>query len=97
MIYRNCTSDQGSAGELANQAETGYDLTRFPINWEAQTVTCPEGKASSSWTPVQDAGKSLMKVKFSQHERFCGRDDAPPEALSESQSKRIASETMVFA
>jgi transposase len=48
------------------QAETGYDLTHFPINWEAQTVTCPEGKTSSSWTPVQDAGKSLIKVKFSQ-------------------------------
>jgi transposase len=48
------------------QAETGYDLTHFDINWEAETVTCPEGRISSSWTPVQDAGKSLIKVKFSQ-------------------------------
>src|SRR5216684_5631738 len=48
------------------QAETGYDLTHFDIDWEAETVTCPEGRSSSSWTPVQDAGKSLMKVKFSQ-------------------------------
>jgi len=48
------------------QAETGYDLTHFDIDWEAQTVTCPEGRTSSSWTPVQDAGKSLIKVKFSQ-------------------------------
>src|SRR5713226_1928775 len=48
------------------QAETGYDLTHFDIDWEAQTVTCPEGRPSSSWTPVQDAGKSLIKVKFSQ-------------------------------
>jgi transposase len=48
------------------QAETGYDLTRFSIDWEAETVTCPEGRISSSWTPVQDAGKSLIKVKFSQ-------------------------------
>jgi transposase len=29
-------------------------------------VTCPQGRISSSWTPVQDAGKSLIKVKFSQ-------------------------------
>ncbi len=48
------------------QAETGYDLTHFDINWEAETVTCPQGRISSSWTPVQDAGKSLIKVKFSQ-------------------------------
>lgn len=48
------------------QAETGYDLTHFLIDWEAETVTCPQGRSSSSWTPVQDAGKSLIKVKFSQ-------------------------------
>jgi transposase len=48
------------------QAETGYDLTHFSINWETETVTCPQGRMSSSWTPVQDAGKSLIKVKFSQ-------------------------------
>jgi transposase len=47
------------------QAETGYDLTHFAIDWEAETVTCPEGRISSSWTPVQDAGKALIKVKFS--------------------------------
>jgi transposase len=48
------------------QAETGYDLTHFDIDWEAETVTCPQGRTNSSWTPVQDAGKSLIKVKFSQ-------------------------------
>ncbi len=48
------------------QAETGYDLTHFGIDWQAETVTCPQGRISSSWTPVQDAGKSLIKVKFSQ-------------------------------
>jgi transposase len=48
------------------QAETGYDLTHFSINWQTETVTCPQGRNSSSWTAVQDAGKSLIKVKFSQ-------------------------------
>lgn len=47
-----------------SQAETGYDLTHFSINWEAETVTCPEGRISSSWTAVQDAGKPMIKVKF---------------------------------
>jgi transposase len=48
------------------QAETGYDLTHFSIDWQAKTVTCPQGRISSSWTEVEDAGKSLIKVKFSQ-------------------------------
>jgi transposase len=46
------------------QAETGYDLTHFSIDWEAEEVTCPAGRISSSWTPVEDAGKLLIKVKF---------------------------------
>lgn len=48
------------------QAETGYDLTHFCIDWEAEQVTCPQGHVSSSWTPVQEAGKVLIKIKFSQ-------------------------------
>lgn len=48
------------------QAETGYDLTQFAIDWDTERVICPQGRISSSWTPVQDAGKSLIKVKFSQ-------------------------------
>jgi transposase len=49
-----------------HQAETGYDLTHFSIDWERQTVTCPQGHSSSSWTPAQDAkGKPVIKVKFS--------------------------------
>jgi transposase len=48
------------------QAETGYDITHFSIDWEAKTVTCPQGRISSSWTPVQDKlGKPLPHVKFS--------------------------------
>jgi transposase len=49
------------------QAETGYDLTHFSIDWERQTVTCPQAHSSSSWTAAQDAkGKPVIKVKFSQ-------------------------------
>jgi transposase len=48
------------------QAETGYDITHFSIDWEAETVTCPQGRISSSWTPVQTSGgKPLTQVKFS--------------------------------
>ena len=47
------------------QAETGYDLTHFSIDWETKTVTCPQGQTNSSWTPVQEANTSLIKVTFS--------------------------------
>jgi transposase len=51
------------------QAETGYDLTHFCIDWQAQTVSCPQGHPSSSWTPAQEAkGKPVIKVKFSQRD-----------------------------
>lgn len=49
------------------QAETGYDLTHFVIDWEAETVTCPQGRVSSSWTPAHNAkGHPVIKIKFSQ-------------------------------
>ncbi|MBV9232210.1 MAG: IS1182 family transposase [Chloroflexi bacterium] len=48
------------------QAETGYDLSHFSIDWETKTVTCPQGQINSSWTPIQREGKSLMQVRFSQ-------------------------------
>jgi transposase len=48
------------------QAETGYDLTHFSIDWEAETVTCPQGQTSTSWTPAHNAkGHPVIKVKFS--------------------------------
>jgi transposase len=59
------------------QAETGYDLTHFSINWEAEQVRCPQGRISSSWTPVEDAVKSLIKVKFSQSDcKVCPARDS---------------------
>jgi transposase len=66
------------------QAETGYDLTHFRIEWEAEAVICPQNHSSSSWTPVQDAGKSLIKVKFSQSDcKVC-----PCQALCTGTTRR---------
>lgn len=48
------------------QAETGYDLSHFSIDWDTETVTCPQGRVNSSWTPIQREGKSLIQVRFSQ-------------------------------
>lgn len=42
-----------------------YDVSRFTINWEAETVTCPQGKQSSSWTPSKTpTGDDYTSVKF---------------------------------
>lgn len=66
------------------QAETGYDLMHFSIDWENETVTCPQGRISSSWTPVQEADKSLIKVKFSQYD--CKR--CPSQTLCTGTTRR---------
>jgi transposase len=35
------------------------------VDWEAQRVTCPEGKVSSSWSPqVEPTGAASIAVKF---------------------------------
>ncbi|GHO72394.1 hypothetical protein KSD_01650 [Ktedonobacter sp. SOSP1-85] len=45
---------------------TGFDVSHFPIDWEQQQATCPQGHTSISWTPAIDNRKNeVMKIKFS--------------------------------
>lgn len=48
------------------QAKEGaYNISRFDIDWAAETMTCPQGKKSSSWTAKEDPlGNELISVKF---------------------------------
>jgi hypothetical protein len=47
------------------KVEGAYDAGRFTVDWEAQRVTCPEGKVSSSWSPqVEPTGAASIAVKF---------------------------------
>lgn len=48
------------------QAKEGaYDVARFQIDWDTQTMTCPEGKKSSSWTAKKGpSGDARVAVKF---------------------------------
>jgi transposase len=41
------------------QSGKGYALSDFRIDWEAQQVTCPEGKTSASWVTGQDKKGNL--------------------------------------
>ncbi len=46
--------------------QTGFDASHFPIDWNQQQATCPEGHTSISWTPAIDNRKNeVIKIKFS--------------------------------
>lgn len=47
------------------KAASGFDLSHFLINWQAQTVCCPEGQMSRSWTLTKDrSGHEVISVRF---------------------------------
>ncbi len=51
------------------RTQTGYDLSRFQVDWEAQRVTCPQGKASQDWfSRIDAAGKEEITVRFDKQE-----------------------------
>jgi transposase len=50
------------------QAKAGEGLAAsdFTIDWEGQQAICPEGRASTSWSPAVDRGHNdVIKIKFS--------------------------------
>ena len=45
--------------------ESGFDISCFFIDWESQTVTCPNGKTSRVWSESVDAaGTRSISVRF---------------------------------
>ena len=52
--------------------QTGFSAEHFRIDLEQQRATCPEGRASVSWSPVIDNRRTeVIKIRFS--ERDCSR------------------------
>jgi transposase len=51
------TSPQARAGQ-------GFDRSGFTVNWDAQTVTCPQGTSSTWWTPAVQRGTEVIVVKY---------------------------------
>ena len=44
----------------------GYDNSQFIVDWDAHTVTCPQGQTTTTWTPGDDNwGNAGINVKFS--------------------------------
>jgi transposase len=52
------TSAQARAGN-------GYARADFAIDYDARTVTCPQGRTSASWTPCTQRGKDAIVATFS--------------------------------
>jgi transposase len=51
------------------QANQGFDIAHFTIDWEAKRVTCPEGKTSVLWKPTQDRwGNEVIHTEFARRE-----------------------------
>jgi transposase len=55
------------------RAPERYDLSQFQIDWSTQTVTCPQGRTSTCWTPHWDRwNNAVISVKFSRTDcRLC--------------------------
>jgi hypothetical protein len=70
-------------------ADEGFDLTRFAIDWERQTVTCPQSKTSRPWTPAARDDYPFYQVRFAKGDCLacpvrarCTRAAARPRQLS---------------
>ena len=98
------TSAQARAGK-------GYARADFAVDYDAQAVTCPQGKTSVSWSPCTQYGSNAIVATFSPGD--CGPCPArelctssrtkrrqltvPPRDLAEAQAAaRAAEKTMSF-
>jgi transposase len=69
------------------QVEGAYTVDQFEIDWEQQTVWCPEGKSSIYWHEgLEPDGNIAIRVRFSQ--RDCGTCSARPLCTQSQRNAR---------
>jgi transposase len=52
-------------GSWQGKADKGYDVHCFAVDWEAQMVTCPQGKTNQSWHLRRDKyGHPYLAIRF---------------------------------
>jgi transposase len=73
------TSAQARAG-------TGYARADFTVDYDTKTVTCPQGKTSSSWTACTQRGRAAAVATFSPSD--CGPCPARPQCTTSSRNRR---------
>jgi transposase len=50
------------------RSPSGFDINCFAIDWEAQVVTCPQGKESKSWRTQTNKGHAVIRARFDPHD-----------------------------
>lgn len=73
------TSAQARAGN-------GYARADFTIDYDTETVTCPQGKTSQTWTPCTQHGQTAAVATFSTTD--CGPCPARPLCTTSSKKRR---------
>lgn len=71
------------------RAQKGYDVAHFSIDWQAKTVTCPQGNTSTLWSPSTDSDEhDSITVRFRKQEcldcpvrTLCTKAKSNPRAL----------------
>lgn len=69
---------------------TGYAVENFQVNWDAKTVTCPNGITTSTWKPMFNAcGDQTFLVRFPgkacgqcKDRSLCTRRETTPRTLT---------------
>ena len=71
------------------KADEGFALAQFQIDWDAQVVTCPQGRESVRWESLQDARHpNLVHVAFSRAD--CSACPARPHCTrSKTQARTL--------
>jgi transposase len=73
------TSAQARAGH-------GYARANFTVDYDSQTVTCPQGRTSSSWTPCTQRGRAAAVATFSAGD--CGPCPARAQCTASGKKRR---------
>ncbi len=68
------------------RAGTGYARADFTVDYDTKTVTCPQGKTSSSWTLCTQKGHAAAVATFSPSD--CGPCPARPQCTTSSRKRR---------
>jgi transposase len=68
------------------RAAAGYARTDFTIDYDTQTVICPRGKTSQSWTTCTQRGQAAAVATFSTID--CSPCPARPQCTTSSKKRR---------
>ena len=77
--------------------QTGYDISHFLVDWDAESVTCPGGNTSRTWSLSTDKhGDQSIAVRFAKQDcaecparQLCTRAESDPRGLRLQPSQQL--------